>query len=269
MPSNEKGSRVANDWKLVDAAIAEITGQGGDVSVAIIAPDGSRIDWRGDDLFRAASTVKIQIMLEVFRRFERGESKPDDIQVLTEAIRTPGSGVLTHLHEGLELTVSDNLYLMMSISDNTATNFLIDLAGIDNINATVTKLGIEQSLVRRRMLGRKPEPNDPENWIKATEMAELLQMIMTDRAASPESCAGMRDLLRTQQNSRRISRYLPEGTDWGSKTGSLEQVCNDVGFAMTPDGPLCMAIFTSGLDAVDGEAAIASVARAAWLSVTA
>jgi beta-lactamase class A len=208
-------------------------------------------------------------MIEIYRRFERGESAPDDVQVLTDELRTPGSGVLTHMHAGLELTVADNLYLMISISDNTATNFLIDLAGIDNINATMRELGIEQSLVRRRMLGRTPGPDDPENWIKANEMADLVSMIVTDRAAAPESCAAMRDLLRTQQNSRRISRFLPEGTDWGSKTGSLELVCNDVGFAFTPAGPLSLAIFVRGLDDVAGELAIASIAHAAWAAVTA
>ncbi|MCC6704902.1 MAG: serine hydrolase [Thermomicrobiales bacterium] len=257
------------DWTGVEAEIEAVVKRGGEASVAIIAPDGTRFSARADEPFRAASTMKISVMIEIFRRFERGESKPDDIQVLTDALRTPGSGVLPGLHAGLELTVADNLYLMIAISDNTATNFLIDLAGIDTINRTLNELGIEQSLVRRRMLGRMPGPNDQENWILAGEMVDLLHLIMTDRAASPESCAAMRDLLRTQQCTRRISRFLPEGTDWGSKTGSLDFVCNDVGFAMTPAGPLCLAIYTRGLDDVDGELAIASITRAAWSAVTA
>lgn len=260
---------MAFDWSEVLAEINGVTAKGGEASVAIVAPDGSRVDWRGDDLFRAASTMKIQVMLEIFRRFERGESRPGDTQILTDQVRTPGSGVLTDMHSGLALTVADNLYLMIAISDNTATNLLIDLASVDRINATVNELGIEQSLVRRRMLGRTPGPNDPENWIKANEMAELVSLIVSDRAASPASCAAMRDLLRKQQNTRRISRHLPEGTDWGSKTGSLELVCNDVGFVMTPAGPLCLAIYIRGLDDIDGEQAIASIARAGWRAVTA
>ena len=256
-------------WTGVEAEIEAVVKRGGEASVAIIAPDGTRFAMRADEPFRAASTIKIAIMLEVFRRFERGESKPDDIQVLTDAVRTPGSGVLPGLHSGLELTINDNLYLMISISDNTSTNLLIDLAGIDAINRTLTDLGIEQSLVRRRMLGRMPGPNDPENWVHAGEMLDLLHLIMTDRAASPASCAAMRDLLRTQQCTQRISRFLPIGTDWGSKTGSLDRVCNDVGFAFTPAGPLCLAIFTRGLEANDGDLAIASITRAAWAAITA
>lgn len=256
------------NWSGVEGEIEAVVARGGDASVAILAPDGSRFTSRADEPVRAASTMKISVMLEIFRRFERGQSKPTDIQTLTEDVRTPGSGVLPGLHTGLELTVADNLYLMIAISDNTATNFLIDLAGIDAINATLNELGIEQSLVRRRMLGRKPEEGEPENWITASEMLELLTLIMNDRAASPTSCAAMRDLLRTQQCPRRIARFLPEGTDWGSKTGSLEQVCNDVGFAMTPDGPLCLSIYTHGLDDVAGEAAIASITRAAWFAAT-
>lgn len=260
---------MAVDWSGVEAELANVAEQGGEASVAIIAPDGAQVNWRGDELFRAASTMKIEVMLEIFRRFERGESTPHDIQILTDEVRTPGSGVLPGMHTGLELTVSDNLYLMIAISDNTATNFLIDLAGIDAINATLRERGIEESLVRRRMLGVKPGPDQPENWIKATEMVDLLHQIVTDRAATPESCAGMRDLLRKQQNTRRISRFLPEGTDWGSKTGSLDLVCNDVGFVMTPNGPLSLAIYTRGLEDVAGELAIASISRAAWNAVTA
>lgn len=257
------------DWSGVEAEIARVAGQGGEASVAIVAPNGAKFDWHGNELFRAASTMKIQVMIEIFRRFERGQSRPDDIQVLTDALRTPGSGVLTHMHAGLELTVADNLYLMISISDNTSTNFLIDLATIDGINATMRELGIEQSLVRRRMLGRMPGPLDPENWVVATEMAELVWLIMTDRAASPASCAAMRDLLRKQQNTSRISRFLPAGTDWGSKTGSLDFVCNDVGFAVTRSGPFCLAVFTRGLGDMEGELAIASISRAAWAAVSA
>jgi beta-lactamase class A len=260
---------MAVNWSGVEAQIDQVIAQGGEASVAIIAPDGTRKSWRGDELFRAASTIKISIMIEIFRRFERGQSRPSDLQTLTDELRTPGSGVLYGLHSGLELTVADNLYLMIAISDNTATNFLIDLAKIDAINDTLEELGITQSLVRRRMLGRTPGPDEPENWIKANEMVEQIDLILTNRAAEPASCSGMRDLLRTQQCTRRIARFLPEGTDWGSKTGSLEAVCNDVGFAMTPSGPLALAIFTRGLDEDAGELAIASIARAAWDAVTA
>lgn len=258
---------MSTDWSAVAREIEEVTRQGGEAGVAVIAPDGAVVDWNGSGLFRAASTIKIAIMLEIYRLIERRELSSDVQVILTDELRTAGSGVLLHLHAGLRLTIDDLLYLMMAISDNTATNLLIDIATLDGINATLAELGLEQTRIRRRMLGRTPGPDEPENWIAPVEMARLLHAIVTDRAASPASCGAMRDLLRKQQNDRRISRFLPEGTDWGSKTGSLPAVTNDVGFITTPGGPLTLSIFIRGLDDPDGELAIGKIAEAALRSI--
>ncbi len=261
MVSGAGESRI--DWQPVEREIEAVAASGGLAGVALIGPDGNEINWSGDRRFRAASTIKIAVMIEVFRQVERGQLGRDDLVTLTDSDRIPGSGVLLHLHAGLALTVDDLLYLMISISDNTATNLLIDLTGLDGINQTLAELGLTESRMNRRMLGRTPREDEPENWIVPTEMARLMHLIVTDRAASPPSCATMRDLLRTQQCQTRIARHLPEGTVWGSKTGSLPEVVNDVGFITTDQGTLTVACFTSGLDELAGEAAIGSITRAA------
>jgi beta-lactamase class A len=219
-----------------------------------------------DRIFRAASTIKIAVMIEIFRQAEQGRLGLNDTVPLKNGDRVPGSGVLAHLHEGLNLTVNDLLYLMISISDNSATNMLVDLVGLDAINATLAGLGIEQSRMNRRMLGRTPGEGEPENWVTPRDMAVMMQAIVNDTAASSASCAAMRDLLATQQNHDRIARFLPEGVTWGSKTGSLPGIVNDVGFVTTDKGTVVIAIFTEGLSEADGEAAIGEIARAAWIA---
>ena len=251
------------DWRPVEREIEAVAAAGGLAGVAVIAPDGTEAAWHGDHRFRAASTIKIAVMLEVFRQVERGQLSRNDLVTLTDDDRVPGSGVLLHLHAGLPLTVDDLLYLMISISDNTATNLLIDLTGLDGINRTLDELGLVESRMNRRMLGRTPGDDEPENWIVPAEMARLMHLIVTDQAASPDAGAAMRDLLRTQQCQTRIARHLPDGMLWGSKTGSLPGVVNDVGFIITDRGTLTIACFISGLDELAGEAAIGAITKAA------
>jgi beta-lactamase class A len=248
----------------ITRAIEAVEAQGGTAGVAIITPEGERFSHNGGKVFRSASTVKIPVMVEIFRLIEQGELDPTDLIVLGDDDHVPGSGVLAHLHEGLELTLDDLLYLMISISDNSATNMLVDLAGLEAINATMRDLGMVESSMNRRMLGRTPRPDEPENWATSDDYAAAMLAIINDTAASPASCAAMRDLLAKQQNTARISRHLPEGTRWGSKTGSLPGVVNDVGFITGPSGTLVIACYLNGLDEPDGEVAIGAIAKAAY-----
>ena len=254
---------VTSKTGIVDA-ISAVERQGGTAGISLITPTGERFSHNGARAFHSASTVKIPVMVEIFRQIERDELEHSDIVVLAEEDRTPGSGVLTHLHEGLQITLDDLLYLMISISDNSATNMLVDLAGLKEINATMADLGMTASSMNRRMLGRTPREDEPENWATPDDYAAAMLAIVSDTAAAPESCALIRDLLAKQQNTARISRYLPEGIRWGSKTGSLPGIVNDVGFITTGAGTLVIACYLEGVEEESGEAAIAAIAKAAY-----
>ena len=114
-----------------------------------------------DRRFRAASTVKIPIMIELYRQIDQGQPALADPYVLRPEDHAVGSGVLLHLHDGLALTLNDLIYLMISISDNTATNILIDLAGMDRVNATMQDLDMANSTLGRTMKGR---PAQATSW---------------------------------------------------------------------------------------------------------
>jgi beta-lactamase class A len=259
-------SAATIDWTGVSVQHDAVISKEGLAGIAIAFNSEIYAEWHGDRQFRAASTIKIAVMIEIFRAVEQGKISRSDIVSLKESDRVPGSGVLAHLHEGLNLTVDDLLYLMISISDNSATNMLVDLVGLDAINSTLEELGLQSSRMRRRMLGRTPREDEPENWVTPRDFALMTQAIVSDTAASPESCAAMRELLSTQQNHERIARFLPEGVTWGSKTGSLPNVVNDVGFVTTDQGTIVIACFIEGLSEADGEKAIGEIARAAWVS---
>ncbi len=254
------------DWTELETIVREAEVSGGLVGVAIAGPKGGTFAHNGDRQFRAASTVKIPLMIEIYRQIDRGERSIDDRYVLRDADRGIGSGVMLHLHEGIELTLGDLIYLMISISDNTATNILIDFAGMENVNATMQSLGMTGSTLGRKMKGRPAEGDEQENWATPDDYATVVQAILDGQAASAESCVEMVAMLEKQQNKRRISRYLPEadGIRWGTKTGSISGVTNDAGFIMTERGTLLVSVFCEKLaDQHVGEKVIGDISRAA------
>lgn len=241
----------------------------GRVGVTIIAPDGERWSHNEHRQFRSASVVKIPLMIEVYRAIESGRRALDDRFVLRDDDKTAGSGVLLYLHDGIEVTLHDLIYLMISISDNTATNILIDVAGMERVNDTMHDLGMTASNLGRGMRGRPAVEGEVENLATADDYATAMSAILDNRAASPESCLAMLDMLRKQQNPRRIGRHVPDSEDisWGSKTGSIAGVTNDVGFVTSSGGTIVIAAFCEGFpDQHAGEAAIGDIAHAAMIA---
>jgi beta-lactamase class A len=258
------------DWTGLTAAIAEAESTGCGLGVAVIAPDGSRFGHNGERRFVAASTIKIAIMLELFRRIDAGRDSLDSIHILTTEDKATGGGVVKELHPGLAFTVADLCYLMMAISDNTTTNILIERVGMAAVNAAMRSIGMQQSRLGRIMRGRPVADAEQENWSVPTEFADLVAAILDGRAASAPSCTAMVEMFEKQTNDRRIARHLPRGAArprWGSKTGSLPGVVNDVGFIITPTGPLVLADYCEIDDPNAGEAAIGAVSRAALAAV--
>jgi beta-lactamase class A len=239
----------------------------GAVGVAVLGPGGERFEHNAHRQFRAASVVKVPLMVEVFRLIDRGRCDPSDEFRVGPHEKAPGSGVLLHLHDGITVTLEDLLYVMVAISDNSATNMLIDLAGMDAVNATMRDLGMQRSNLGRPMRGRPAIEGEVENLATPADYLLALEAVCSGTAASPDSCSAMRALLERQQNARRIARFLPEDERirWGSKTGSIAGVTNDIGFIETPAGRLLLAVFCEGFpDQHDAEQVIGEVARAAW-----
>jgi beta-lactamase class A len=230
-----------------------------------IGPDGKLWEHHGDRKFLAASTIKIPIMIEVYRQIERGLLSSGDTHVLRGQDRAQGSGVLLHLHDGLQLTIDDLLYLMIAISDNTAMNILIRRMGFEAVNTLMRELGMSRSSLGREAKGRAAEVGEQENWATANDFARAVQAIVDGKAASRKACEMMMGLLGKQQNKRRIVRFLPEGDHirWGTKTGSLTGITNDVGFVINKDRVLILAVYCEGTDQHAAELGIGKISRAA------
>jgi beta-lactamase class A len=109
-----------------------------------------------------------------------------------------------------------------------------------------------------------PGAGEPENVTSAADLADLLVAIWEDRAASPESCAAMRETLKLQQHRDRIPRFLPDSYTFGGKTGTVGDVAHDAGVIETPKGLMAIGVMTQGFDPVyDADVLMGRIAAAA------
>jgi beta-lactamase class A len=182
--------------------------------------------------FPAASTIKVAVMLEAYHAASEGRLPLDAILTLRDADKVGGSGVLKGLHEGLQLTARDLIHLMIVLSDNTATNMLVDRLGTATIDERLASYGLQDTRLFRPTFrdGRADVLPDLERefglgMTTPVEMARLMALIANGKAVSAASAASMLSTLRDQQDRSMIPRLLPEdsGVEVGNKSGTDQE----------------------------------------------
>ena len=200
-----------------------------------------------DGVFKAASTIKIAIMAAVARAVDAGTLNLDQkVPVRPEDI-VPGSGVVRFMEPNLELTIGDHAYLMISVSDNTTSNILIDLVGIDSVQEICREFATEGTMLGRKLFGRGAEGKEVENTATSRGLSTLLKNIVTGRIASPDLTEWMKSMLNGQQHKSRLPRSLGWDTEpwYGGKTGTITGTTNDCAVFIGPGGTITCAIVTS------------------------
>ncbi len=215
-----------------------------------------------DDIVPTASTIKVAIMVEAFARVAEGRSKWTDTVVLTpQAKKVYGSGVLQQLSDNLQLTLRDAVTLMIIVSDNAATNLVLDVVTPDAVNARMESLGLKQTRVLRKIgAGNTPSSfgrSHPElitrygtGMTTPREMAQLLEMIERGQVISPVASREMIELMKRQQLHYAIGRNL-QGVDIASKSGALDHLRSDVGIVYTRRGRILITATCNDIPAVD------------------
>ena len=177
----------------------------------------------------AASVIKIPVMVELMRQIEAGIVDPAMLIEVRDADRVPICGVLTFFHTGARLTPLDLCWLMITISDNMATNLLIDLVGIDNVNATMASLGLKECVLRRKLFERRPEFRGKRNTVSAGEIGLLLEKMYRGELISPAASEKMLDILSGQQCNNKIPLLLKLDMHIAHKTGEDDGITHDCG----------------------------------------
>ena len=243
--------RAATSPPSLDVRIrSEITAFKGKVSLFAKNLDtGQTYAYGGDDRVRTASTIKIAVMIEAFARVAEGRAKWTDELVLTKAARYGGSGVLPELSDGLRLTLRDCVNLMMVVSDNTATNMVLDYLTTDSVNARMKSLGYKDTLIMRRIGGggesREGKESDNKRFgLGSTtphEMVRILEQLDRGEIVSKSASKEMIDLMKREQARYAIGRSLWD-VPMASKYGALDRLRSAIGILYTKNGKIAMAI---------------------------
>lgn len=215
-----------------------------------------------DYVFPAASTIKLVIMSELLRQVKENKLNLDKIIVLTEEIKTGGAGILKELNSGHTFTLQEILTLMIIISDNTATNILIDLVGMDNVNRMAIELGLMKTKLQRKMMDSNAVKFGRDNYTSAQDMFNILELIYIGKNVNEYYSKIMLDILKKQQISNKLNLYLPEGTLIAHKTGELDKLEHDVGIVYLSNINYIISVLTNEVESnKDGEQIIGKISK--------
>ena len=227
--------------------------------VAIYAKNlktGAEVAIDADEPVQTASVIKVAILIEVFAEAKAGKLSLDDKLPLTKENQVPGSGILTFLQAGLQPTVQDAAVLMVDLSDNTATNLLIDKVGVAAVDKRITDMGLKNTWLYKKVFkpAEGPMPPDQKKFglgkTTAREMAQMFESIDRCDLGDAALCKRMLQILKDQQDNNEIPRYIQysdtseKPSAIAHKTGALDDVRNDVGIVYTTAGPIVISAFT-------------------------
>lgn len=221
----------------------------------------NRFGFNASEVFTAASTIKIPILIQLLQKGYSGQIDLQGKVLITPEMHVPGSGVLSQLDHSVELSILDLANLMIIVSDNTATNLCIDLAGIPETNQLMRELGLENTSLKRKMLDTEAMARGEENTSTPFEMASLMQKLHLG-LPSPKVAEHCLKILRKPNNGP-LKRALP-GVSVANKSGELEGIRCDVGLVDLPENPYVIALMSAKSKAspIEQEQALVDIFRA-------
>lgn len=277
LASASSAARAADDARLKSAEAAieqEIARSGADVGVAFGTLDGKQ-QWffHADDVFHAASTMKVPVLIELFHQVQEGKLKLDDTVVVRNEFHSLVDGSIYKLSaeddseagrykaEGQTSTLRDLAELMITASSNFATNLLIEKLGVDNIRKTVHALHADGMNVLRGVEDGKAYDKGLNNTTTARGLFVLLTAIANGKAVDPAASKEMIAILARQKFNEAIPAGLPPGTPVAHKTGEITKIHHDAAIVFAPR-PFVLVILVRGIEDRNASAALmASIAK--------
>lgn len=248
---------------MIDNIMKEIENFQGDISVII--KDLTRDKWifkyNEREIYPSASLIKVPIMVEALYQVEEG------VYTLNQKIKIRLEdrikySIVSDLSID-EYPLIDLITLMIIVSDNTATNVLIDLLGIDNINERLRQLNCKDTILQRKMLDFEKAKKGIDNLTTPMDMALIMEGIYNKTILKPHWCQIGLDILTKQKYRDKLGRYLHEDVTIAHKTGSLSGINHDIGIFLDPD--YLIGVFTKNAkDDVKGSQIIGRISKIAY-----
>jgi beta-lactamase class A len=260
-------------WQKLEATVRQIDRElDGTMGVAILdLTDGRVFRENADQVFAQASSIKVAILTELYRQEQQseagatGKAKLSDLYTVDARDLVDGSAILGGLTPGVtRVTLRDLATFMVAVSDNSATNVLIERVGMQNVNAMLDSLGLHQTRLQRKMMDVQAAHEGRENISTPNEMLALLRALYEKKVLNEALTKDFFRVLGTPKQSD-IPRYIPEDVVCANKPGELAGVRNDLGIVFVPGRPFVIVVMTAYLKRErDGDDAIARIAGAAY-----
>ncbi len=220
-----------------------------------------------DTVFPQASSIKLTVLLELLRQDQEGKLSLDENHTIRRNEMTKGDDepIITMLGDGtVTMSLRDLATFMVVLSDNSATNILIDRVGMENVNAKIARLGLKETRLRRHMIDLEAARQGRENVSTPREMMTLLEKVRAGQALDAAHAAEYFRILKLPKESE-FHKALPGLTTIADKPGALEAVRCDTGIIEVRGHPFAISVNTTYLaDNDEGEHAIEQVARLAY-----
>ncbi len=233
-------------WAVLEEKIKEETNNFGQETGLIIKDlsTGWTIAVNEDKLFPSASLVKVPIMATIFSLSAEKGLNLEQRLVLSNKCKVLGSGLIKDYAAGTKFNIDYLIEVMITESDNTAANMLIDYLGIEPLNNYFKKLGLSNTNIARKMMDFKSRQEGIENFTSARDVAYLLEEIYNDKLINKDFSRKCLEILKKQKARDRIPAKLPSDAVVAHKTGLEKGVCHDVGIVFTPRGDFLICVLT-------------------------
>ena len=209
----------------------------------------------------AASLIKLTVLGEVFNQIEDGKISESEVFITKNEDKVPSCGALNYLEEGLEVKLKDLYTLMIILSDNYATNMLIDKCEIENINNFIKENNLTNTVLKRKMFDAEGANKGLENYTSAEDMAILLEKIYNGTLVSKEASFKMLEVLKNQRLNGKIPFFLssnPNKVQIAHKTGEDTNTTHDVGIVFAKD-PFIICFLSNDVDVPNFERAMQDI----------
>lgn len=269
-PAQKSGANEDVLWQKLSDRITRMANEtNGVVGVSVVdLTTGRELAINGDQALATASSIKVAVLAELYRQSQQGgpgKAKLTDLYVVNPADLVADSYIMGGLTPGTtRLTNRDLATMMIAVSDNSATNVLIDHVGMANVNAMLDSFGLGRMRLQRKMMDIEAARQGRENISTPREFTRFFQALYAGKVLDKPMTDDFFKVLSTPKDSW-IPRLLPGDVQIANKPGSLDGLRNDVGIIFVKNRPFAIAIMTGYLnDGTEGEMAISRIAKAAY-----
>jgi beta-lactamase class A len=270
--SRSAGAEASPSTPLQETIVQAAKASGLNVGVAIKdLTSGEEFLLNADEVYPQGSSIRIHIVSELFRQSAAGKLSVDDVRHLPESAVTGGTGVLRYMRRStVAMSLRDYAVLMIAANDHSAANFLTDLVGMDNVNASLAAQGTPEIKFRRRAISRREAPNLPENEATPRAAMRALELIHRGQVVDRATSDAILEVLAVSEVTY-FRRQIPPNVPFAGRSGSGPTMRCDVGIVQLPGRPYILCVMVKDLHAMKegirdyakADALIAAITRAA------